>query len=373
MFASSSADVSSQIRNRYDGNNNYNINSDNDQSHSELESFDVSGSRTKPLLTEQFYANERFPDKKFLRHVVTADSDLYNLAIQYGSSIPEIRRHNRRVVFEYLDNLIGEYIHIPVDPSLYSLHEKEISHSNNQENLQQQAVINREQQAIASFLQLSHNKLSHKNMTNNNGISSEEAQFYLEDNNYNVSAALSQYFDDLNWEQNNPATEYKTSNYTVDSSLLTSSAAKNVKTIQDLAAARQSRLIAIVAENEAKLEQERAKQRALAAANHRRKQEILAAKRAAQKEQQPGLVTQIFNGVQYTAVPDTEGFYAIPTNKYNKQTNSNPPTVQEMTSLNSQNTRATTNDCSASLCWPPANSKPLNLSQQLKVSDSSFL
>ena len=40
--------------------------------------------------------------------------DLVDLAVRYDTTPELIRRHNRRVVFQHLDNVHGEYIHIPV-------------------------------------------------------------------------------------------------------------------------------------------------------------------------------------------------------------------------------------------------------------------
>ena len=53
--------------------------------------------------------------KRIIRHRVQAHDDLCNLAVHYGTSIAAIRRLNRQIVFDYLDNCIGDTISIEVD------------------------------------------------------------------------------------------------------------------------------------------------------------------------------------------------------------------------------------------------------------------
>jgi len=57
------------------------------------------------------------PNTKFVEHKVRAadDLDLWNIAAMYGVRPEDIRRYNRRVVFDYLDNVIGETIYIPIN------------------------------------------------------------------------------------------------------------------------------------------------------------------------------------------------------------------------------------------------------------------
>jgi len=58
------------------------------------------------------------PGLKFAEHVVKADDDLTDLAVRFGTSEAEIKRYNRRVVFDRLDNVLGDTIFIPMSMDL---------------------------------------------------------------------------------------------------------------------------------------------------------------------------------------------------------------------------------------------------------------
>ena len=69
-------------------------------------------------LTDQYVRNEHETNQRLVRHMVQPTDDLVDLALRYDTTVAAIRRYNRRVVFEQLDNVVGEQIHIPVTQSL---------------------------------------------------------------------------------------------------------------------------------------------------------------------------------------------------------------------------------------------------------------
>lgn len=57
------------------------------------------------------------PDHTLIDHVVKDDDDLTALAVRYDLSEGEIRRFNRKVVFDHLLNVVGDTLKIPVTRS----------------------------------------------------------------------------------------------------------------------------------------------------------------------------------------------------------------------------------------------------------------
>lgn len=117
-----------------------------------------------------------------VKHKVLPGDDLTDLAVRYGSSVASIKAANRRIVFEVLDNVWGETINIPatrvpvdapVDPVASAAAAKK----------------NKEFFARRSFLTECGGKCT-----------DAEAGFYLEENDWEVAAALEQWRDDVEWE-----------------------------------------------------------------------------------------------------------------------------------------------------------------------------
>jgi hypothetical protein len=61
--------------------------------------------------------DDSVPSQRFVDHLVVPEDDLVDLALRYDTEVQLIRRHNRRVVFQHLDNVVGEVLRIPVKPS----------------------------------------------------------------------------------------------------------------------------------------------------------------------------------------------------------------------------------------------------------------
>ena len=197
----------------------------------------TSAHRTKHLLTDQFAYNEQFPAQKFVRHLVVPTDDLVDLAVRYDTTPELIRRHNRRVVFQHLDNVMGEYIHIPVkegfelprvlEPVGGVAVEEEAKGGDDSYvvpgaggltnvELARQSEINRQFYAVRSFL----SQVARRRSAGLGGpraglvphigdageslgdqeCSEAEAEFYLAEANYNVHAALVAYHEDCEWE-----------------------------------------------------------------------------------------------------------------------------------------------------------------------------
>lgn len=168
--------------------------------------------KTRQLLTDQFVINEKFPEKRFIRHLVRPCDDLVDLAVRYRCSVSEIRQFNRRVVFEYLDNVMGEYIHIPipddfvfprVDPNEKPGDERDLEVPGaggfTLGELQLQAEINRQYYSERAFISQAE-KLS-SNLAINQSVHENEARFYLSEANWDVRQALADFAEDLKFEQ----------------------------------------------------------------------------------------------------------------------------------------------------------------------------
>ena len=185
----------------------------------------------KHLLTDQFIRNENDPSQKMVRHLVVPTDDLVDLALRYDTTVEAIRRHNRRVVFQHLDNVMNEYIHIPVKESFQlpvlppalaaamSVSEDEKINEDyvvpgagglTAEQLRVQSEMNRQFYAVRSFLSQVARRRTAAAGTGRAFIGEDgeavadctesEAEFYLQEASYNVNLALAAYMDDLEWE-----------------------------------------------------------------------------------------------------------------------------------------------------------------------------
>ena len=72
---------------------------------------------TASLLPGDALLESSVGSQRFVDHLVVPGDDLVDLAVRYDTSVELIRRHNRRVVFEQLDNVLNEVLHIPVKDS----------------------------------------------------------------------------------------------------------------------------------------------------------------------------------------------------------------------------------------------------------------
>ena len=185
------------------------------------------------LLTDQFVRNEADPSQKMVRHLVVPTDDLVDLALRYDTTVESIRRHNRRVVFQHLDNVMSEYIHIPVAESFQlpvvplalqsalseaAAEEKERNDDYvvpgagglTAEELRVQSEMNRQFYAVRSFLsQVARRRsavagVGHAFIGEDGeavtDCTEQEAEFYLQEAAFNVNLALAAYMDDLEWE-----------------------------------------------------------------------------------------------------------------------------------------------------------------------------
>ena len=185
----------------------------------------------KHLLTDQFIRNEADPSQKMVRHLVVPTDDLVDLALRYDTTVEAIRRHNRRVVFQHLDNIMNEYIHIPVSQSFQlpvvpvalvaamAVAEDEKRNEDyvvpgagglTAEELRVQSEMNRQFYAVRSFLSQVARRRTAVAGTGRAFIgedgeavadcTEQEAEFYLQESNFNVNLALAAYMEDLEWE-----------------------------------------------------------------------------------------------------------------------------------------------------------------------------
>jgi len=123
------------------------------------------------------------PNVKFLEYKVNAsdDMDVWHLAATYGVSVDAIRRYNRRVVFDYLDNVIGETIYIPLNV-------------NEGDHVPKQPESDPKKVAEFKFVK-------------DTGSSHAEAKFYLEEAEWDCEGALKSYHDDVSWEKSKESRE----------------------------------------------------------------------------------------------------------------------------------------------------------------------
>jgi hypothetical protein len=117
------------------------------------------------------------PNMKFLEYKVRAtdDLDVWNIAATYGVRVEDIRRYNRRVVFDYLDNVIGETIYIPI-------------------NVQEGDHIPKQPEADPK-------KIAEFKFVKDTGCSHAEAKYYLEDAEWDYDNAMKTFRDDVAWEK----------------------------------------------------------------------------------------------------------------------------------------------------------------------------
>jgi len=123
------------------------------------------------------------PNTKFIEYQVRAadDLDLWNVAATYGVRVEDIRRYNRRVVFDYLDNVIGETIYIPI-------------------NVQEGDHIPKQPESDPK-------KILEFKFVAETGTGHAEAKYYLEEANWEYNEAIKSYHEDINWERSQESKE----------------------------------------------------------------------------------------------------------------------------------------------------------------------
>lgn len=147
------------------------------------------------------------PQINFIEHLVVWDDDLTDLAVRYGTEESEIRRYNRRIVFDNLANVEGELIKIPV------------ANGTTKEDFPDQRVI-REDAPVVDRTAYLIDCFMHLTLGQ---VSVYEARFYLEENGWIVKDAITAYKCDLEWEKS-------VDSKTVNSAATIQSKTKTVKT-----------------------------------------------------------------------------------------------------------------------------------------------
>jgi len=117
------------------------------------------------------------PNIKWVEHkvTVTEDMSIWAVAVMYGVTPDEIRQFNRNVCFEYLDNVVGETLYIPINIK-------------DGDRPIRKPVEDPKKLAEYQFCKLT-------------SAPHLEAQFYLDEANWDVEKAVRQYNDDLEWEK----------------------------------------------------------------------------------------------------------------------------------------------------------------------------
>lgn len=124
----------------------------------------------------------RQPPVVMVSHLVQKTDDLTDLAVRYGTTISQIRSLNPRVFEQGLDNVMNEVITIPATRSIPTKEDPAVA-----ARLAEHAEINRRAKAMDEFLQITQ-------------CPRVEAQFYLDEVEYDLQKALQAYQADVDWE-----------------------------------------------------------------------------------------------------------------------------------------------------------------------------
>lgn len=130
-----------------------------------------------------------------IRHLVLPSDDLTELAVRYGTSEAQIKSHNRRIVFRVLDNVVGQHIIIPATCGF-----------------QQQDI---DPDAIANERELNRQFHLVEEFQSRTNCTKQEAEFYLEENQYHLTNAMNAYEADLSWESQQKSSSSSSSSSTV--------------------------------------------------------------------------------------------------------------------------------------------------------------
>jgi len=133
----------------------------------------------EPDSTSPTFRKPLDPSIKFVEHKLTPTEDLsiWSIAAMYGVSPDAIQRYNRRAVFEYLDNMIGEILYIPVNVK-------------DGDRPIRVPEVDPKKEAEYKFVK-------------DTGASHDEAKFYLTEAEWDFDGAIRQYNEDTEWEQRN--------------------------------------------------------------------------------------------------------------------------------------------------------------------------
>jgi len=139
----------------------------------------------------------KHPGVEFIRHQVKPSDDLTVLAIRYGTTESEIRRYNRRVVFDSLENVLFDFILIPIDGN-------EVRRGNTFPDQRPEEQIKVDKQVDEKYMKMRCFLLHGGPGTKFPQASKLEAEFYLEEGGYVLGKALEQWKDDITWEMTHP-------------------------------------------------------------------------------------------------------------------------------------------------------------------------
>jgi len=124
---------------------------------------------------------------KFVRHLVDRSESLTALVIKYDTEEDLVRRYNRTMIFEHLDNLHGEYIYIPVQKNW---------------TIQLVAPVSAPQDDRWKRLMIS-KFCDHIGKA----VKSVEAEYYLDEADWNIEEAGKIWREDEAWEKSAGAAE----------------------------------------------------------------------------------------------------------------------------------------------------------------------
>ena len=136
---------------------------------------------------QSLITNPLYPGQLFFPHLVTSSDDLVSLAVRFGTTPDLIRRYNRKVVFDHLDNVVGDEILIPVKNGAVPPKQPLTSEDEDSERMRIEAI------AVRAFLSSAKDQCT-----------KEEARFYLSEANFDVRTALATFAEDCAWAKGKP-------------------------------------------------------------------------------------------------------------------------------------------------------------------------
>lgn len=114
---------------------------------------------------------------RFKKVPVKATDSVMSIAVRNGISDTELRRFNRKLMFDYCDFV--DFVWIPINPNM-AINQTPVNIGDDDKNKKYFTM---------------------KQFCASTGSTEIEAQFYLDENNYDLKVAMKKYKDDLQWEE----------------------------------------------------------------------------------------------------------------------------------------------------------------------------
>jgi len=133
------------------------------------------------------------PGVEFIRHHVELNDDLVDISVRYNTTPGSIRRYNRKLVFDSLENVMFDWLIIPIDGD-------EVRKGNTFPDRRppEQRVVDKKANMLRHFTMHSGPGTKYPR------VKKEEALFYLEEAQFDITKALDRWKEDMEWELAHP-------------------------------------------------------------------------------------------------------------------------------------------------------------------------